>query len=154
MRTIFLDIDGVLNGDLFISTDDKPGILIDNTRLDLIKQIVDATGAKIVLSSSWKEHWEKVEKECDETGKEINAIFASCGLKIYDKTIKYHNDRKKEIVDWLKAHPDVTNFAVIDDSPFEEGILTDHFVLTSRLRYGIDRDDARKAILILNGKSE
>lgn len=151
-KVIFLDIDGVLNGNLFEPKDGKAGVLIDNTRLDLIKQIIDATDAKIVLSSSWKEHWEKNEKKCDDTGRKINEIFAAKGLSIFDKTPKYHNDRKKEIVDWLQAHPDALDFVVIDDGFFEEGVLKNHFVLTSKLRFGIDENDAHKAISILNGK--
>lgn len=152
MKIIFLDIDGVLNGNLFVPKDDKFGVLIDNTRLDLIKQIIDATDAKIVLSSSWKEHWGKADTECDDTGRVINRIFAEKGLSIFDKTTKYHNDRKQEIVGWLQVHPDVSDFVVIDDGFFEEGILKNHFVLTSKLRFGIDENDVNKAISILNGK--
>lgn len=151
-KVIFLDIDGVLNGNLFISKDDRAGVLIDDTRLDLIKQIIDATDAKIVLSSSWREHWEKNETECDDAGRKINEIFAAKGLSIFDKTPKCHNDRKKEIINWLQVHPDVSDFVVIDDGFFEEGILKNHFVLTSKLRFGIDENDAHKAISILNGK--
>ena len=148
MKVIFLDIDGVLNGNLYVSN--NVGVLIDETRLKLIKNVIDATNAEIVLSSSWKGHWEKDEIECDETGREINAIFAEKGLSIYDKTPVYTRDRKREIIEWLNAHPNVTNFVVIDDSPFEEDVLKDHFVLTSRLRYGIDEVDAKKAVSILN----
>lgn len=148
-KVIFLDIDGVLNGNLFVPKDDKFGVLIDNTRLNLIKQIIDVTDAKIVLSSSWREHWEKNETKCDDIGKKINEIFAAKGLSIFDKTPKYHNDRKQEIIDWLQDHPEVSQFVVIDDNPFAEDILRNHFVLTSHLRYGIDEDDAEKAISIL-----
>ena len=77
MKVIFLDIDGVLNGRRFVPKDDKVGVLIDDTRLDLIKQVVDAIGAKIVLSSSWREHWEKNEIECDDVGKEINKNYSA-----------------------------------------------------------------------------
>ncbi len=151
-KVIFLDIDGVLNGNLFVPKDDKFGVLIGNTRLNLIKQIIDATDAKIVLSSSWKEHWEKNEKECDDVGREINEIFSTIGLSIFDKTPEYHNDRKQEIIVWLRDHPEVSKFVVIDDNPFAEDILRNHFVLTSHLRYGVDEDDAHNAISILNGK--
>ena len=149
MKVIFLDIDGVLNGDLFVPAEDNTGILIDDTRLELIKHIVDETDAEIVLSSSWKGHWGKSDAECDDTGRDINRIFAEKGLSIFDKTPKYHNDRKQEIIGWLQEHPDVSEFVVIDDNPFAEGVLRNHFVLTSHLRYGIDENDVKKAILIL-----
>ena len=152
MKVIFLDIDGVLNGNLFVPKEDKPGVLIDNTRLELIKQIIDVTDAEIVLSSSWREHWEKNENECNDIGREINEIFSRIGLSVYDKTPKHHNDRKQEIIDWLYEHPDVSEFVVIDDTPFAEGVLQNHFVLTSHLRYGIDENDAKQVISILNCK--
>lgn len=151
IKVIFLDIDGVLNGNLFVPKDYNLGVLIDDTRLELIKHIVDETNAKIVLSSSWKEHWGRVDAELDDIGREINCIFAAKGLSIFDKTPKYHNNRKREIIDWLQAHPDVSEFVVIDDNSFAEGDLKNHFVLTSHLRYGIDEYDVEKAIEILNG---
>lgn len=52
MKVIFLDIDGVLNSrayDRKRNWNEKTDI--DETRLPFIKEIVDATGAKIVLSS-------------------------------------------------------------------------------------------------------
>lgn len=150
MKVIFLDIDGVLNGNCYTPENNNAGVLIDNARLKLIKQIVDATDAKLVLSSSWKEHWEIDTDKCDETGKEMNSSFADEGLSIYDKTTTHQGNRKKEIIEWMKTHSDVKNFVVIDDSPFEEDDLKDHFVLTSQIRYGIDEDDVKKAIMILN----
>ncbi len=152
MKIIFLDIDGVLNGDLTHSERNPYGILIDDTRLDLIKHIIDKTGAKIVLSTSWKEHWEKSDDKCDEIGREIRRRFEEKEISILDKTPKRWNDRKQEIVDWLEEHSEVTSFVVMDDTPFEEGILKQHFVLTSSFRYGIDEFDMEKAISILNSR--
>ena len=58
MRIIFLDFDGVLNSvkydrerDITINTN------LDESRLPLLKQLVDVTQAKIVLSTSWRRHW-------------------------------------------------------------------------------------------------
>ena len=61
MKVIFLDIDGVLNANEDFGGRSKPnpsihGILgITTTRLNRLKQIIDKTDAKIVLTSSWKE---------------------------------------------------------------------------------------------------
>ena len=56
MKVIFLDIDGVLNTeDTFRKMiDGFLDIEIDEFRVEYLKKIVDATDAKIVLSSSWK----------------------------------------------------------------------------------------------------
>ena len=55
MKIIFLDIDGVLNSKAYDSKRDwNKQTNIDETRLPLIKQIVEATDAKIVLTSTWR----------------------------------------------------------------------------------------------------
>ena len=46
-KIIFLDFDGVI-------TTLKSKWTIDNEKVELVKQICDATGAKIVISSSWR----------------------------------------------------------------------------------------------------
>lgn len=57
MRVIFLDFDGVLNSAVYDRTRDlTKNTSIDETRLPLLKQIVDRTNAKIVLSTSWRKH--------------------------------------------------------------------------------------------------
>ena len=148
-KVIFLDVDGVLNSRAFLATYHRAGIAIDPTRLVLLRQIVEASGADIVLTSSWRLHWDSNEALCNETGKQMNAIFAQAGLKILDKTPDLGFVRYEEVVRWLEEHPQVKNFVVLDDEPFEEGILKGHFVLTSRLRRGLDEEDVQKAIAIL-----
>ena len=54
MKVIFLDVDGVLNSQqLFEKCEDDQLISVDEDNIKNLKTIVDATGAKIVLSSSW-----------------------------------------------------------------------------------------------------
>lgn len=55
-KYIFLDIDGVLNSnDWFEKNKDVDGLVeIDPSKLILLKEIVDCTEAKIILSSSWR----------------------------------------------------------------------------------------------------
>ena len=62
MKVIFLDVDGVLNCQ---KTEAKcRGFIgVDSKKVKLLKKIVDATDAKIVLSSSWKIGWWKYHKE-------------------------------------------------------------------------------------------
>ena len=86
MLIIFLDFDGVLNSKKYIALKNEPGVCFDPECLNLLKEIVLKTNAKIVLTSSWREHWDKDEKLCDETGVVINQAFKSLGFKIFDKT--------------------------------------------------------------------
>lgn len=69
MKVIFLDIDGVLNSRKYDSVRNwNEQTDIDVSRLPLLGEIVAATGAEIVLSSTWRVHWEKEESLCDEDG--------------------------------------------------------------------------------------
>ncbi|MDE6189696.1 MAG: hypothetical protein K2G37_05375, partial [Clostridia bacterium] len=87
MKIIFLDIDGVLNSRAYDRLRDW-NILsdIDETRLPLLKKLVDTTGAKIVLSSTWRAHWNEDPNLCDEDGMYINKTFAKYGLFVYSRT--------------------------------------------------------------------
>lgn len=48
-KIIFLDFDGVI-------TTVKSNWNLDKEKMELVKQICDATGAKIVISSSWRRY--------------------------------------------------------------------------------------------------
>ena len=148
MKVIFLDFDGVLNSRNFVRDNFSGGVIIDPSRLELIKFIVDKTNAKIVLTTSWREHWEKEGGNiiCEE----INNFFADFDLEIFDKTPDLE-DRESEIEAWLvQCDEDIESFVVLYDMFLSSDLLKDHFVLTSNLRNGIDEDDALKAIEILN----
>lgn len=84
MKVIFLDIDGVLNSCVFDRQRTEKDGNIDKTRLVFIKKLVDKSRAKIVLTSSQREHWKKNIEECDDVGKEIISDFSEACLEIYD----------------------------------------------------------------------
>lgn len=147
---IFLDFDGVLNSDKYVRNYGSFGLIIDSSRMTLLKQIVDATDAKIVLSTSWREHWGMVESDCDNIGIEINQIFRKYELEVFDKTPQLNFKREQEILQWLKDYPSVTNFVILDDRFINHKLLNDHFVWTSNLRDGLNEEDVKKAITILN----
>ena len=123
MKVVFLDFDGVLNSERYVRNCGEYGVIIDPSRMQLLKQIIDATGAKIVLSTSWREHWTK-------TGTEINEIFEAYQLEIFDKTPKLGGRREQEIEAWLDRVSNVENFIVLDDAFLSADFLTGHFVKT------------------------
>ncbi len=151
MKIIFLDFDGVLNSDRYIRDCGHTGVVIDPSKMKLLKKIVDNTGAKIVLTTSWKEHWDKEPEKCDLSGEHINRIFAQYGLKIYDKTPVIRPDRENEIGKWLENNPETENFVVLDDMRLVADFLTGHIVKTSAFREALEEKDAEEAIRILNG---
>lgn len=154
MKVIFIDIDGVLNSYAYDSKRDWNGQTnIDETRLPLVKRIVDKTGAKIVLTSSWRGHWDKCNGKCDEDGIYINKTFAKFGLQVYDKTPDLGSsfDRPKEIKAWIQtATEDIESFVIIDDYRYGWGNLSDNFVKANPVfGLGLEKEHAGRAIEIL-----
>lgn len=156
MKVIFLDIDGVLN---FASCEARaPGgfIGISEARVKLLRQIVDATGARIVLTSTWKMEWSKDDEECTANGLYLTKKLRRHGLHILDKTKEASPSmRGKGINDWLKKNDHVTDWIVLDDDIFPdyeaEGIMP-HLIKTSFSNGGMNENDAAKAIELLGGK--
>lgn len=125
MKVLFLDIDGVLNSHRtayafggFPFCVDKHRERFDNVAIALVRNVVQAAGAQIVLSSSWRndKDWER--------------IGPALGLTIADRTPSLPTCRGDEIAAWLAAHPEVECYVILDD----DGDMLDdqkpHFVQT------------------------
>jgi len=150
VKIIFLDIDGVLNSHQYDSGRGTAEGNIDVSRLLLLKQLVDQTGAKIVLTSSWRRHWDPAGKCTDEIGKGLEATFGRLGIDLYDKTPELDNDRAKEISKWLVMNRDVDAFVIIDDIKFGWYELAPFVVNTDyRIGRGLEKRHIEKAIKIL-----
>lgn len=152
MKLIFLDIDGVLN--CMGSKSRCEGFIgIDDDKVKRLKQIIDSIDAKIVLTSTWRKHWNKNSDSNDYSGNYMNRKFKKQNLKIMDK-IEYDGvHRGKGIIDYLNNfHTDIENWIVLDDEYFpdykELGIL-DHMVKTEFIK-GLQERHVDLAIELLN----
>lgn len=175
MKIIFLDVDGVLNSDRtlyeYASLEDD---LIQN-----LKNIVDATNANIVLSSSWRcvpsamrDLIEKLtEYDLHLSGATPDEVRLKYMLnKGFNPKEKYLDrnrldpmtgerddyvwDRGAEIYYWLDHHTNIENFVILDDEDFDIAMYyPDNFVKTS-FAVGLTKTDAEKAISILNRKEK
>lgn len=99
MKVIFLDVDGVLNSDEYFNSikDQKINTIenqIDINKVKLLKQAVNTTGAKLVLSSSWR---------YTKNANNLKALLLNYGM-IVDSTPFLNNERGKEIKKWLDEH--------------------------------------------------
>lgn len=154
MKVIFLDIDGVLNSRSYDQKRDwTKQTAIDESRLPLVKEIVDRTGALIVLSSSWRTDWERNEGACAPSGQYINDTFKKFGLKIFDKT-PYDSpraDRCDEVRAWLEAQGSaVTAYAILDDYGFGWKEFSDKLVKTNpHFGLGLEQGHVEKAVALL-----
>lgn len=146
MDVIFLDFDGVLNSRRFRAA--RPG-MIDEKHMTFLRRIVEETGARIVLSTSWRIHWDESPENRSETGREIDRILEKYGIEIIGK-ISDGRDKAHEIRHWLDGHPDVGRYVILDDSPFGWGDLAEHLVQTGGLRDGLDSRTAELAVAVLS----
>ncbi len=149
-KIIFLDVDGVLNSKRYdLERTEKDGN-IDPGRLPLLRTIVEQTGAELVFSSSWREHWSSNEAERDKHGEEIDRLFRKHGMMLSDKT-PVLGERADEIKAWLEAHPEVGAFVILDDILFGWGELSEHLVRTdANIGRGLEDRHVKEAIRILN----
>lgn len=132
MKVIFLDVDGVLNSELFASQsleemkegDAPPLKSFDPFCIGNLNTITDETGAKIVLSSTWRNRY----NSCEEANKE----FADHGMtgEIIDRTPKldfegvpYRPPRGCEIEAWIEMNTErigkfaheYNDYVILDD---------------------------------------
>jgi hypothetical protein len=127
-RVLFLDIDGVLNipQDRMHPDPDRcltPALL---SRLDLF---IQETNCSVVISSSWRYR---------HTLDSLREIFAKYGFTFTNSIVDFTPDlaskawnsvpRGLEIDNWLKEHPEVTHYAILDDTD-DMLHLTDHLIL-------------------------
>lgn len=154
-KVIFLDVDGVLNCH---STKDSCGgyIGIDDKKVALLKEIVDATGAIIILVSSWKEWWTnnpRYKPNQYEMATYLDEKLAEQGLIIRDKTRDGNSFiRGKGILRFIEMQKeigiDIRKYVILDDEMFDylETKMTRHLIRTSFEQNGLEKKHVRKAI--------
>ena len=144
MKVIFLDFDGVITV--------PPKWYLKANKIKYIKRIVDETGAKIVVSSSWRRENVK-ETINDMIGKTKrcprNRMLYWLIDNLYDVTHTYKGLRGQEIKDWLNEHDDIENYVIIDDDGDFLNEQLYHFVQTN-YEDGITEVEATRAIKVLN----
>ena len=163
MKVIFLDVDGVLNDYdtclAFVKEYQRTGVLkaeLNEEMVSNLKEIVDRTDAKIVLSSSWRLYG------CMDNGKFIPKqykakglvdMFDKYGMEIYD-TVSYSRTRGLQILDYVYMN-DVDDYIVLDDDEEElrllprEVIIKTHFYSEDE-ETGLSSKHVKKAIKKLN----
>lgn len=153
MKIIFLDIDGVLNSYAFLKNIPDDSFGIDNSRLPILKRIIDETGAKIVLSSSWRKNWSEKAEKCTPLGLSLIKLFSEYGIEIFGKTpeIDYFR-RADEIKSVIESYSsELESFVILDDIKLGWGDLSSNVVVTDeRVGRGLENEHADRAIAILN----
>ena len=139
MKVIFLDIDGVMNDSTTLMVDDRP----HEPHLSFLKEIVDETGAEIVLSSSWRFY--------SDLTNQVKERLSTVGLSLFGVTEDLY-DRGKEILKWLEDHSNVESFVILDDEEhsFKKYGLKNNLIKTE-FSTGLRETHVKRAIQILKG---
>lgn len=164
MKIIFLDFDGVLNheqfyvkrhADDFKGYGEHPVCEFDFNSVKVLNHIIEETGAKVVVSSTWR---------LGRSVKELQDILDSVGFKgeVIGKTPNLRNGgdyilRGNEILKWIRDNKEVIkedyhefeNYVIFDDDSDMLYWQKDNFLLVDRF-VGLTYHVAYKAIRILN----
>lgn len=148
-RVIFLDVDGVLNYDLWYYSDRSPGNLygqegdLDPLCIDRINKLCEEGNAEIVLSSDWRINtyaFSRLEKAG------LRKILDKTPITIFYGSVNF--TRGEEVQMWLDQHPDITNYVIIDDrTDFLDKQLL-HFVHVDSYK-GFTDENYKQALNIL-----
>lgn len=155
MKIIFLDFDGVIihHDCCFFFRREGEGMQADPACVRWVDVLCRATGAKIVVSSAHRG---------PRALTLLRRRLQGWGLKnarrrVVGMTGRFRGDedaRGTEIAEWLRAHPEVEEFVVVDDDPVKREEIRPRLVhvrdgwFTGGFRYS----HARAAAKILGGE--
>lgn len=142
MKIVMVDVDGVLNTESSLRKRALNETGIDPYRVVLLHRILEATGAKVVVSSSWRLY-----------PKSLEHVKKACTPHFLDVTPNPPGkSRGEKITHWLEDHPEVERYAVLDDDA-DAGIGHDgNFFQTNFYKDGLNEEIAEKIIKHLNNK--
>lgn len=156
-KVIFLDIDGVLNNrEAFKKQWRSNGVKVLCPAAVLrFRRLVAYTGAKVVLSSTWRRHADMVSylrshhvlDACHEDwhtkhNVSVPLMADSDGRAPFLVSV----GRGGEIAEWLDRHPEVTEFVVLDDDPDALECGHPHRVVSTLYEIGLTEEDFDKAL--------
>lgn len=127
----------------------------------VLNQILEVTGAEIVVSSDWRYHasLEELQNYYKEQGISKGPISTTNRTEEIDPRLwekefrnfaKLEKERAFEIDYWLRKNPEVTNWVAVDDLDMSE-FLGENFVHTPKSSEGIKQTGIKEKIIkILN----
>ena len=156
MNVVFFDVDGVLNSEKFLC--ETHGEFINPKNVANLKMIVDATRAKLVMTSDWRK--QVIDKDVSKTHvRELLDRLADAGMEVYGATSSGDELRNKygvytracAVKDYVTANA-VEGYVIFDDMDmdWEAQGLDSHWINTENVLTGLTETDARNAISIIN----
>ena len=163
MKIIFLDIDGVLNSELWNKDNEmeiSKGKFIDSEKVRLLSKIINETKAKIVLHSGWRFWFDGNIMPLRKEAEYLVEVFKNYDLNIYDKTpdlttVEIRKSKKfslvkaQEILLWLDQHDNIEKYVILDDLDLSNKEIEMFQIKTDGVR-GLTKENVEEAIKMLN----
>lgn len=143
MKVIFLDIDGVL------TTERTKYRVGDVDCVAQLNRITEATGADIVISSSWR-HDPEIANVLAAWGVRGKVVGITPNLSVWMKGIRVARERGDEIYRWLCDNMPAANYVILDDES-DMGPVINRWLRTST-QFGLQQGQADAAIRLLGDK--
>ena len=162
-KILFLDVDGVLNSEIWNKTHVSQisnGLLIDEEKVKLLSFIISNTDAKIVLESGWRFWFDQNKKPLNQEAEYFLKLFEKYNLTIYgctpdfsDGEIKitkmFSRVKAREILAWIDHYPKQIHWLVIEDMDLSNDLVKQHQIQTDTM-IGLTEEQAQEAIAYLN----
>lgn len=152
MNYIFLDIDGVMNNQIDwlwkVNNGQRDNRMFCDDAWSRLSQVVHETGAKVVLSSSWRLAFQNTPDGLDIIVKKdgyamrLMHYFEKYDIPVIGRTTEYYDYRGKQITQYVKEHfSSDDKWIVLDDedcdmygvpkeqiikTEFDTGLLPEH----------------------------
>lgn len=163
-KVLFLDVDGVLNSSFWNHSHQREisdGTFIDEKKVKLLAYLVKRINAEIILHSGWRMWFDSECKPLCREAERLHELLEREGLHLEGltpdftteeirETKKYSLVKADEILAWLKAHNDVTEWVVLDDLDLHNKQVEQHQVKPDQTM-GLTVEDVEKAVEVLSG---
>lgn len=151
---VFLDFDGVLAtdnyDDLLLKEGDSLrdifGRKFDPGCISSLKEVIESTGADIVITSSWRQYLRLPVMR-------LMWRLRKMPGRVVGFTPRISDNRGLEIDKWLARHPETIGYVILDDMDKRqfEPVQHSHLVTCDHFA-GLSMDDAGRAIQILGSE--
>lgn len=151
MKVLFLDVDGVLNclGSEGRTTDRVEGGImgVEKEKCQLVRHILKETGAKLVISSTWRKQQTLLRHLLNRLGHQGRSAFEGCTPCLDSRLpsgLYRAATRGMEISSYLAVRPEIEHFVILDDENGMDDLLP-HLIQTD-YRFGLTPEIALRVI--------
>lgn len=142
MKVLFLDFDGVLN---LYPNPSRSGSFHKTACINLEMLLNKVPSLKIVVSSSWRTYGlDAVRDVLKSNGIDPRRVIDITG---HEESSDDRDHRGFQVENWLKKHPNVKQFAIVDDN--DDFVPLIHKLVQTQKTIGLTQTNVEKLLEIL-----